>query len=73
MAMSDSFGLGDGVNDLSGTSGLADARATDARRAGGHPIATGRWPSTGTFLRAVALIVVAAVVAGWALTVLSGS
>lgn len=69
--MSDSFGLGDGVNDLSGTPGLAESRVADAQRERSSHLEAERWPSTGTILRRLGLVLLALVAIGLALTALN--
>ena len=69
--MGEAFGLGDGSNDLSGTSGLAESRPAEAGRQERQVADRGRWPGPGTVLRVVGLCFLALVVGGWLLTVLN--
>lgn len=69
--MSEGFGLGDGINDLSGTPGLADSQVTEAQRRNRGQTEAGRWPSAGTVLRVLLLALGLVVVVGWALTAIN--
>ncbi len=66
--MSEGFGLGDGMNDLSGTPGLTESKVRVAQRRHLGQTEAGRWPNAGTVLRILLLAVGLIVVAGWALT-----
>ena len=68
MAMSDAFGLGDGINDLSGTTGLAESRVP---RASGHQRDSSRWPAPGGVVRVIGVTLAAIVVLGWLLTAIN--
>jgi hypothetical protein len=70
--MSDGFGLGDGMHDLGGARALAESKVADARRVTPHQADAGRWPDPGTVLRLIALVLLAILVAGLLLTVITG-
>ncbi|OGO59231.1 MAG: hypothetical protein A2V85_02515 [Chloroflexi bacterium RBG_16_72_14] len=70
--MGEGFGLGDGQYDLSGTPGLADSRASDARQTHRDRLSIGRWPSAGTVVRVWLLAFLAIVVIAWTLTAITG-
>ncbi len=69
--MSEGFGLGDGICDLSGTPGLADSKVAEAHRRNRGQTETGRWPDAGTVLRVLLLAFGVIVVVGWALTAIN--
>ena len=70
--MADSFGLGDGTTDLSGVGATAETSVTDARRRQPGHLEADRWPTSGTILRRIGLVVLAIVAVGLALTALNG-
>ena len=69
--MAEGFGLGDGMNDLGSTGALAESSVSDARRRHHRRPDPGAWPSAGTIVRAVILVFMAIVAAGWLLTALN--
>jgi hypothetical protein len=69
--MSEGFGLGDGMTDLSSARALAESRAADARRGARNQIQGDRWPSLGTTLRVIGVMFFAIVLSGWVLTALN--
>ncbi|MGZ9159571.1 MAG: hypothetical protein ACXW4T_00285 [Candidatus Limnocylindrales bacterium] len=70
--MSESFGLGDGMNDLGHVRAIAESKAADARLAPHHDVDAGRWPTGVTVGRVLIGILGAVVVGGWILTALNG-
>lgn len=71
--MSEGFGLGDGMNDLSNMSGSTDAKLAEARRTQRHATDMGRWPSAATVVRVIAIGVAAIVVGGWLVTLITAT
>ncbi len=69
--MSEGFGLGDGMNDLSGTPGLATSKVTEAQRPNRGQTEAGRWPGAGTVVRLLLLALGLIVVVGWVLTAIN--
>jgi hypothetical protein len=57
--------------DPASTLGLADSAASDARIPPPPRIADGRWPRIVTILRAIALLALSLVLAGWILTAIT--
>jgi len=71
--MSESFGLGDGMNDLTHTRAMTDAKVAEATRMPRHPTAMGRWPKSATVVRVIVVAVAAIVLGGWLVTLLTAA
>jgi hypothetical protein len=71
--MSESFGLGDGTNDLTDTRAMTDAKVTEAARLPRHPTDMGRWPKSATVVRVIVAAVAAIVLGGWLVTLLTAA
>ena len=67
--MSEGFHVG--ANDALNARALAEARAIEAGLPSKRHIDAPRWPGAGTLVRRVGLAILAIIVAGWLLTLLS--
>jgi hypothetical protein len=71
--MSESFGLGDGSNDLTNTFAMTDTKVAEASRMSRHPTSMGRWPRGTTVVRVILGAIVAIILGGWLVTLLAAA
>jgi len=71
--MSEGFGLGDGMNDLTHTRAMTDAKVAEATRMPRHPTDMGRWPRGATVVRLILAAAAAIVIGSWLLTLLTAA
>lgn len=71
--MSEAFGLGDGMNDLTHTMAMTDVKVAEATRTSRHRPAAGRWPGPGGLLRIVGAAFLVLVAGGWLVTLITAA
>ena len=71
--MSDGFGLGDGMNDLTHTIAMTDAKVAEARRTSQHTPDAGRWPGPSRLFRVIGSVFLALVVGGLLITLVTAA